>query len=215
MDWLVDAGEYVMRELLLDAARWRLLGLLLECPREAWRREVATLAAEVDDPELRAAAEAALATASEGTYHSVFGPGGPAPPREVSYHETLELGSLMSELTGYYTSFGYHPLTLEPPDHVAVEAGFVSYLRFKEAYALTGGDGEHAAMAAQASQTFREDHLALIARPLAALLADSDIPYLVKASAVLSARAGKPAARSRLPVIQTTDEQDGESCCSE
>ena len=204
-----------VRELLLDAARWRLLGRLFECPTDDWRRDVATLRNEVDDAELKSVANTALETASEGLYHSVFGPGGPAPPREVSYHDTLELGSLMSELTGYYAAFGYRPSIQEAPDHVAVEIGFVSYLRFKEAYALAADDGEHATLAAQTVQQFRADHLALIAGPLAALLADSDIPYLVRASAVLTARAGEPPARRRLPVIPTVDDEDGSDfpCC--
>ena len=32
--------------LLQDAASWRLLGRLFECPSEAWRQDVATLASE-------------------------------------------------------------------------------------------------------------------------------------------------------------------------
>ena len=204
-----------VHELLRDAARWRLLGRLFECPSEEWRRDIATLAREVDDGELRAAADAAVVTATEGQYHSVFGPGGPAPPREVSYHDTLELGSLMSELAGYYDAFGYHPATSEPPDHVAVEVGFVAYLRFKEAYAVAAGDAEHAATTAQAAERFRLDHLAMYAAPLASVLADSEIDYLVHASGLLASRAGDPPRRTRLPVIQNPVEDSGREfpCC--
>jgi nitrate reductase assembly molybdenum cofactor insertion protein NarJ len=202
--------------LLRESARWRLLGRLFECPGDDWRRDVASLAAEVDDDGLREAARMAIATATEGQYHSVFGPGGPAPPREASYHESLELGSLMSTLAGYYDAFGYHPATLEAPDHVAVEAGFIAYLRFKEAYARAAGDEEHASLTADAAERYLADHLAAIAAPLAAVLADSEIAYLAAASELLAARAGQPPARTRLRVIQhaAPDEDDGEfPCC--
>jgi len=206
-----------VHELLHDAARWRLLGRLFDCPTADWLHDVATLAGEVDDAGLRGAAEAALVTATEGQYHSVFGPGGPAPPREVSYHDTLELGSLMSELAGYYDAFGYRPATGEPPDHVAVEAGFLAYLRFKEAYALAIGDAERASTTAQAAERFRTDHLAMSAASLAAVLADSEIDYLVQASALLALRAGDPPRRTRLPVIQEAVEDDGSefACCDD
>ena len=204
-----------VQELLRDAARWRLLGRLFECPNERWQRDIATLACEVDDAELRAAAKAALVTATEGQYHSVFGPGGPAPPREVSYHDTLELGSLMSELAGYYDAFGYYPATSEPPDHVAVEVDFVAYLRFKEAYAVAAGNAEHAAMTAQAAERFRADHLTMLAAPLAAVLADSDIDYLVQASGLLAGCVGDRPSRTRLPVFQEPVDESGSEfpCC--
>jgi nitrate reductase assembly molybdenum cofactor insertion protein NarJ len=203
-------------DLLRDSASWRLLGRLFECPDDHWRRDIAALAAEVDDDGLRAAADAALATASEGQYHSVFGPGGPAPPREVSYHDSLELGSLMSELAGCYEAFGYRPATSEAPDHIAVETAFIAYLRFKEAYARAAGDEEHAMTTATAAARYLANHLATLAVPLAAVLADSEIDYLVRASGLLAARVGDPPARTRLRVIQNDpdhDNLDGSVCC--
>lgn len=204
-----------VHDLLRDAARWRLLGRLFECPGDGWRRDVAALAGEVDDAELRAVAEAALVTATEGQYHSVFGPGGPAPPREVSYHDTLELGSLMSELAGYYDAFGYHPATSEAPDHVAVEVGFVAYLRFKEAYAVAIGDAEHTATTVKAAAQFRADHVAMYAAPLAAILADSGIDHLAQASRLLAACAGDRPRCTRLPVFQQPVDDNGSEfpCC--
>ena len=196
--------------LLREAARWLLLARLFEVPSDRWRRDVAVLADEVDDPEVRAAARAALASATEGRYHSAFGPGGPAPPREVSYRDTVELGSIMSEITGYYRAFGYEPGGGEPPDHVAVEIGFLAYLRLKEAHALASGSSEHAAMAHDAASRFCADHLAVLGAPLAALLGESDTDYLVLASSALSALAGPPPSRTRLPMVEQ-DGEDGES----
>lgn len=51
--------------LMREAAEWRLTGLLLECPTEGWPEQVSALAAEVEDADLKAAAEAAQ---QEATY---------------------------------------------------------------------------------------------------------------------------------------------------
>lgn len=197
---------------LREAACWHLLGRLFECPSPTWREDILRLANEIRDADL-AAAVAAADVATEGLYHSVFGPGGPAPPREASYRETIELGSLMSELVSCYDAFGYRPSIGEAPDHIAVETGFVAYLLFKEAYALASGDAEHAEMTARAATRFCADHLALAAAPLAALLADSGIGYLAAASRLLSLRAGEPPARPKLIVVQDPENDNADICC--
>jgi nitrate reductase assembly molybdenum cofactor insertion protein NarJ len=185
--------------LLREAAWWRLLGRLFERPDAAWRTDVQALAAEVDDDRLRAAARAAMAEATEGRYHAVFGPGGPAPPREVSYRDTLELGSVMSSIADFYEAFGYAPRTAETPDHVSVEAGFIAFLRLKEAYALAEEDAERAAVARRAAERFVAEHLAWSAPRLADLLERSGISYLQRASRALAAAVGAPP--TRLPVL--------------
>lgn len=211
----VSAPDPLVRSLLHDAARWMLLGRLFECPDDRWRRDLAAVAAEVEDEELRAAVRAALDEATEGGYHSVFGPGGPAPPREASYCESIELGSLMSELAAYYEAFGYHPSAREAPDHVAVEVGFLAYLRLKQAHALAEGDADRAGITADTAERFRADHLAVLAAPLAAVLAESDIDHLVQASALLGAWVGPPPSRTRLPVLQPPADDEGSEfpCC--
>jgi nitrate reductase assembly molybdenum cofactor insertion protein NarJ len=204
-----------VRSLLREAARWRLLGRLFECPSDEWRHDVMPLAKEADDAGLQAAAEQAGLTATEGQYHSVFGPGGPAPPREASYHDSVELGSLMSELAGYYDAFGYRPATSEAPDHLAVELGFVAYLRFNEAYARAVGDADRAAITAQASDRFRADHLSKFTAPLADVLSDSGIEYLAQASRVLVEYVGHRPQRTRLPVVVDPVDDTGTEfpCC--
>ena len=77
--------------LLRQAAEWRLIGLLFECPADAWRDDIVALARDIDDPLLGSAAAYALEEADEGLYHSTFGPGGPAPPREVTYVKAVQL----------------------------------------------------------------------------------------------------------------------------
>ena len=178
--------------LLREAAEWRLIGLLLECPKPGWREQLAALSAETGDATLREAGQAALEEASEGLYHSVFGPGGPAPPREVSYHDSVQLGYLVSELASYYDAFGFRADSPETPDHVGVEAGFVGYLRLKEAYALACEDADRAAVTAEAAQRFLDDHLSTMAARLAATLEQSGISYLALATKALLERTGPP-----------------------
>jgi nitrate reductase assembly molybdenum cofactor insertion protein NarJ len=203
-------------DLLREAATWRLLSRLFECPDETWHADIDTLARELGDADLLEAVNAAASVATEGQYHSTFGVGGPAPPREASYHETVELGSLMSEVAVYYQVFGYTPQIAEAPDHVAVEAGFVAYLKFKEAYALTRGEPEHAEAAGLAARRFIADHLAMLATPLADILASSHLDYLARASRALAARVGPRPATMCLPMLQTTldDDESGFECAA-
>lgn len=177
-------------ESIREAAAWRLISLLLECPTEGWHDQVRALAAEVDQAELKQAAEMACDEASEGLYHTTFGPGGPAPPREVSYRNTLHPGRFLGELCSLYEAFAYDPQQHEAPDHVSVEAGFVGYLRLKEAYARSGGHDEQTAIAADVSACFVREHLANVAGPLAGLLENSGIRYLALAAQALAARVG-------------------------
>jgi nitrate reductase assembly molybdenum cofactor insertion protein NarJ len=197
--------------LLSEAAEWRLISLFFQCPEASWQHHVNALAGETDDSDLQAAAAAANTEASAGLYHSIFGPGGPAPPREVSYRNWAQPGYLMSELTSYYDAFAYHPEMLEAADHVSVETGFIAYLRLKEAYAMTCCDSEHAGAAAAAARQFIEDHLSVFAERLAAMLGRSGIRYLALAGEALLRRTGPPRTKSaalELPILQDGDVSD-------
>lgn len=198
-------------KLLKEAAEWRLIGLLFECPAGEWHDEVKALAGEISDKRLKKAAAAAVSEGTEGMYHSVFGPGGPAPPREVSYRSWIQPGYLLSELSAYYSAFSYHPETPDPPDHVAIEAGFISYLRLKQAYAALLGEPEHEKAASEAADKFISEHLVRIAHPLAKSLKFSGIDYLTLNAKALLERVGKQKTTSKgeLPVIQNVYEDDG------
>lgn len=203
--------------LLHEAAEWRLLGRLFECPSPAWRIDVARLGREVQAAPLARAARRALRQATEGQYHSTFGPGGPAPPREVSYHASLELGSLMSAIAADYAAFDYQPDTAEAPDHVSVEAGFIAYLRLKEAYALANGEDETAAITRRTADRFAAERLSALATPLASHLAESGVPYLADASRLLADRVGPPRGPHLLPVVgqaapDDLDDEGGFAC---
>jgi hypothetical protein len=79
----------------------------------------------------------------------------------------------MSELIGCYNAFGYQPATQEPCDHVAVEVGFIGYLRLKEAYAQACQDPTRAEATADEARRLIEDHRAAIVEPLATTLEKS------------------------------------------
>ncbi len=116
------------------------------------------------------------------------GRGGPAAPREVSYRPRELPGNALAELRSFYQAFAYEPVLPEPPDHVAVEIGFVAYLRFKRTYAVARGVEAQAEMCAGAERHFIDNHLRVIADPLAKSLAISGIPYLAHAAEALRLR---------------------------
>jgi nitrate reductase assembly molybdenum cofactor insertion protein NarJ len=200
-------------KLLREAAEWRLIGLLFECPVNDWRKQVKTLAKDVTDETLRQAVEAAQEEASEGIYHSIFGPGGPASAREVSYRSWVQPGYLLSELFSYYDAFSYNPVTYEVPDHVSVEAGFIAYLRLKEAYAMDCLDYEHATITADAARNFIDEHLSTMVEPLAKSLASSGVNYLaLNGEAILrrvGAKKNEPHGKA-LPVLSDFENDDFE-----
>ncbi|NLY02905.1 MAG: molecular chaperone TorD family protein [Rhodopirellula sp.] len=181
-----------LQDLLREAARWRLIGLFLECPGEGWQDEIDCLAAEVGDGSLLEAAELARQEASPALYHTTFGPGGPAPPREVSYRRTVHPGRFLAEIGDGYRAFVYTPSSPEALDHVATEVGFVAYLCLKEAYAIARSDADQAGLCRSAARRFLEEHLAVMAQPLAAHLKMSGIGYLALAGDALVDRVGPP-----------------------
>ena len=177
-------------ELLREAAEWRLISLLFDCPKGVWFTQIDELSRQVSDQKLRKAVKAARREASEGLFHSIFGPGGPAPGREVSYRSWVEPGQLLSELSAFYDAFSYRSGSGEVPDHVAVETGFIGYLRLKELYACECDDAESAAITADAASRFMAEHLAKYAQKLNKLLGASGIEYLEVAGAALFERVG-------------------------
>jgi len=172
---------------LAAAAEWRLLGLLLSRPRPGWREELAAVAREVPDRQLRRAADAA-AQASEGAYHALLGAGGVASPRAAAHAGFQDPGRLLADLAGRYAAFGFAPRAEEPDDHLSVECDFVSYLFLKEAYARARSQADAAELTRQARARFLAEHLAIAGPRLAQKLPEGAPPYLALAAASLAAR---------------------------
>ncbi len=194
--------------LLREAAEWRLISLFFDCPTGDWFEQVDALGKQVSDKHLKRAAKLAQKQASEGLFHSIFGPGGPAPGREVSYRGWVQPGYLLSELSSFYDAFSYKPVTSEVPDHVGVETGFIAYLRLKELYGLECGDKESADISLKASCTFIDEHLSKFVEKLSKLLAASGIDYLALAGSALFDRVGPDRDKPKqifLPVLEDDD----------
>jgi hypothetical protein len=211
-----DGAPATFEGSVAEAAEWRLLGLLFERPRPGWREAVEALAAEVRDEGLRSAAAEAR-DADEGTYLSVLGPGGAVAAREAGYQTTGELGRILADVAAFYEAFAFRPAAEDPFDHVAVQAGFAGYLRLKEAYARARGDEENAETTAGALERFVQDHLRVMAGPMARRLAGCAPAYLVRAAASLVKHAGDAPDPTWAMVSPEEEAQSGEAglCCGD
>jgi nitrate reductase assembly molybdenum cofactor insertion protein NarJ len=179
-----------VQELLAEASAWRLLGLLIERPREGWREDVEALSRVVSDAGIRTAADAAREDATEGLHLAFLGPGGPVSPREVTYRGMEDPGHIIADISAFYEAFAFQPETEEAPDHLSVETGFLGYLCVKEAYARTRGNEEEAEIAANAAARFREAHLSPLAWSVAERLQATNVRYLSLAATALARRTG-------------------------
>ncbi len=172
-----------------EAAEWRMIALLLERPRDRWWSEVADLALNVQDPALVEAA-AAAADAREGTYLAWAGTGGRVSLREAGHRASADPAHVLAEIESYYAAFAYQPAREDPCDHLAVEAGFVSYLKLKEAYAIARGSAEEADVTHKAAEQFIARHIACMAEPVANALSEDPDSHLARAARALFARVG-------------------------
>lgn len=181
--------------LLAEANEWHLIATLFESPHASsgagspsWRARVNALAARVPDPTLRSAADAAGREAAENLYLALFGPGGAVSPRQAGYCLFTDPGRTLALLTASYDAFAYRPRVAEPADHVAVIAGFVAYLRMKEAFARANDLDDAAGVAARTAEIVERDHLAEFAGKLAERLRAVGVEYLSGAAAALAER---------------------------
>lgn len=170
--------------LLGQAATLRLLGLIFERPTPQWRAQVEPLAAEIQDAALRKVALDAAAS-TEGSYLALLGPGGRVSPREVYYRGTEDPGALLADLMAFYRAFAFAPKTEEPADHIAVQVGFLGYLRLKQAYATASGLGAEASTTHDAFESFVASHLRIWVEPLARALGREKAGYLEEAGRLL------------------------------
>ncbi len=201
--------DRIPESLLREAAAWRLAGLLFERPVGGWHERVAALAEEVEESALRDAVHAA-GNAVEGHYLALFGPGGPASAREAAYVGLGDPGRSLAEVRAFYEAFAYHPHAEDPPDHLSVAAGFVGYLRLKEAFARGLENEEAAATVRAARERFERDHLGRIAIPLARTL-EEHAPGTVWAAAAAWMGSGLETGHpdTSLTVLEEGDELSG------
>jgi nitrate reductase assembly molybdenum cofactor insertion protein NarJ len=204
--------------LLVESARWRLLGLLFERPRTGWHAEVRALASEVRNERLNAAARTTR-NVDEGSYLAVLGPGGTVSPREVAYRRMGDPGKILAGLHAMYEAFGFEPKAEDPPDHVAVQAGFVGFMKLKQAYAAAGNDEAGERMTREAIATFTTEHLGGFVGEMAQRLEDAALEHLARAAAILGELCpAAPTSRVPLRVLGRQgsgvpdDDDDGLAC---
>ena len=145
--------------------------------------------------------------------HSLFGPGGPVSPREVTCSGGVQMGCLLSEVRAYDDAFAFRPDTIEPHDHLSVESGFMSYRALEQAYALASTHEEQAGVTAEAAGRFKSDHLARMAEPIARALEIGGPPYLVLAVQALFERVGTAPGSTFLPADASVDSDDDRPTC--
>lgn len=201
-----------VEDLLKEASQWRLFGLLFEYPEAAWRANLESLLPSLHSAELKAIAQAALEHASEGLHIALFGPAGSVPVREVTYQGGVQSGYLMAELAAYYEAFGYEPHVEEAADHLAVQLGFISFLKLKHAHALVAGDEEAASLTSEAASNFLKEHIAVQAEPVLKGLGNFAPAYLADAGRMILAHAG-PSPRSGFPLGCSFDDEDETMAC--
>lgn len=189
--------DATVTQLLREAQEWHLIGRLLERPRPEWHEDIRRLADGLADGDLRDVARLAV-DASEGRYLATLSSSGVVSPREVAHCGMRDPGQLLAELEACYRAFGFTPALEDTVDHLAVEVGFVGYLRLKEAYARAQGAHESAEITADAARRFSDDHLRYMAHPVADRLRESAEPYLARAAQLLADRVGpRPATTDR------------------
>jgi hypothetical protein len=97
---------------------------------------------------------------------------------------------ILSELSTYYKAFAYDPASENPPDHIAVEAGFIGYMKLKEAYARSIGNGEGEGRTLRATEKFLQTHLREFSTSLATRLEEKAPGYLADAAKCLTRMTG-------------------------
>ena len=195
-----------VERLLVEAAEWRLFGLLFEYPTAEWRSNLTALVPVLAE-ELRVIAAAALEQWCEGLHIALFGPAGTVPVREVTYQGGVQFGYLMSELSAYYEAFGYQPQVEEADDHLAIQLGFLAFLKLKQAHALLNGDDDAAQLTADAVESFQKEHLAVQAEPVSRSLANFAPSFLEDAGRLILERTG-PSPRSAYPLAGAFPDAD-------
>ncbi len=185
-----------MSDPLADAARDRLLMLLLEPPSAVRPAALRELLPSLSEPFATATdrlAEMSVAEV-EADYHRLLGPTGAVPFCESDLGaNAFAKGRLISDVSGFYKAFRYPETAevLDSPDHIAVELGFAAYLAIKQVYAEFLGEPEHVATAIEAREAFGRDHLDPFAGRLASRLAEvaPEDSYYAGVAALLAARA--------------------------
>lgn len=104
--------------------------------------------------------------ALRGEYLRIFGHviSRECPPYETEYGSAhvFQQSQMLGDIAGFYRAFGLEvsEQAKERLDHIAIELEFMSFLTFKEAYALAHDGEERVSICRDAQRIFLEEHLA-------------------------------------------------------
>ncbi len=155
----VREREPALKQVLLEAERYRLLALSLGYPDPSELQEELSAVPPELEPMARAL-RVHLDDALSGEYLRLFAQSAPVSPYEGTYF-VEEKGVLMGQLAALYDLFGARTggTEHESPDHIGVEVEFAALITLKEALALRDGGGEPLEISRGARRAFFEDHL--------------------------------------------------------
>ncbi len=155
-----------LSEPLRRAALYRFLALSFMPPSAKHSDQIRGLIPEMDE-ELR---EAALRLVDqthngdiEGLYHQVIGAQKNVRCCESDFLQEAagNKGAVLGDIAGFYRAFGFDADNelREVPDHIAVELSFLSFLAFKQAFALHCDDVARMDICIDAEDKFIREHL--------------------------------------------------------
>ncbi len=148
-----------LRSTLVRATGYRLLAHLLTPPEEGWVQVSRALAEEADLPP-----DALTTTTDEDVlleHQHVFAPTGPLSSCASDHvaEGFAGKGSILGDVAGFYAAFGYEPELREPPDHFALQFGFLALLAMKQAAMAHAGNEEEADVAYRAEMDLLATHV--------------------------------------------------------
>ncbi|HHT9154936.1 MAG TPA: TorD/DmsD family molecular chaperone [Candidatus Tripitaka sp. YC43] len=125
---------------------------------------------------------------STDDYMRSFGTAGACHDCETAFLNGLPTGGALADVAGFYQAFSF-PLASkkqDPPDHIATELEFLSFMFAKEAKALFAGDKEARKTCLSARGKFVRDHMSTWMPPFADGVAERiQNDFYIRAAALL------------------------------
>jgi TorA maturation chaperone TorD len=146
-------------------SRSALYGLLARCfqrPENGWWETIVNLSKEVPK-EWQESVQRLLTKGPPppDVYMTLFGPAGACHDCETAFLDGLPTGGTLADVAGFYRAFSFPTASVKgnPPDHVATELEFLSFMFAKEAKALFQKDGAARKVCLSAREKFLREHL--------------------------------------------------------
>lgn len=98
---------------------------------------------------------------SSDVYMVTFGTAGACHDCETAFLDGLPTGGTLADVAGFYQAFSFPTASVKgnPPDHIATELKFLSFMFAKEAKAVFQGDQQAREICLTAREKFIKEHL--------------------------------------------------------